>query len=127
VTGRATRSLGLAVTVVVNLALAALNLYQRRQIEQQQRQGGCASMTLLVAGLQQEGTCMSWPELCLSGLRAPMCMRAAVGRGSCVGVAAHASVHAHLIRWSQCWACLDGWCALSSCRGRQGHCEHLLL
>ncbi|KAK9837027.1 hypothetical protein WJX81_008114 [Elliptochloris bilobata] len=33
-------SLGLAVTVVVNLALAALNFYQRRQIEQQQRQGG---------------------------------------------------------------------------------------
>ena len=27
-------------TVIVNLGLAALNLYQRRQIEQQQRQGG---------------------------------------------------------------------------------------
>ena len=50
-TGRARRSLGLAVTVVVNLALAALNLYQRRQIEQQQRQGGCAGASLLVAGL----------------------------------------------------------------------------
>ena len=33
-------SLGLAVTVIINLGLAALNLYQRRQIEQQQRQGG---------------------------------------------------------------------------------------
>ena len=35
-------SLGLTVTVVVNLALAAFNFYQRRQIEQQQRQAGCA-------------------------------------------------------------------------------------
>ncbi len=97
-TGPAPRSLGLAVTVVVNLALAALNLYQRRQIEQQQRQGGCASMALPVTDSPCDRNrraatlyaCTSWLGLCLLGISTAARMRAAVGRGSCVGVAAHA-------------------------------------
>lgn len=61
-------SLGLTVTVVVNVALAAFNFYQRRQIEQQQRQGGCAHARGLERGRHEccsraSGPCVHFTEL----------------------------------------------------------------